>query len=192
MKHKEKIIKLYNEGKSYKDIVKILGCSISTVSYHCGEGQKVKNKNRGDKNKKNEHPYYRKIACFKERQYNNIDNKPIISTIQVRLRHKLYRYHKNKEGVIMELNFTVQDVIDKFGINPRCNLTGELIDIYKPSTYEFDHIIPKSRGGDNSLNNLAICTKLANQAKRNLTDAEFVELCKKVVAHAGSAPAYTV
>jgi predicted transcriptional regulator len=32
---KEKIIKLRNEGKTYNEIVSLLGCSKGTVSYHC-------------------------------------------------------------------------------------------------------------------------------------------------------------
>ena len=32
---KENILKLRKEGKSYNEIKKILGCSLSTISYHC-------------------------------------------------------------------------------------------------------------------------------------------------------------
>lgn len=34
---KEEILKLRNSGLSYNQIVKILGCSISTISYHCNK-----------------------------------------------------------------------------------------------------------------------------------------------------------
>lgn len=37
---KEQILKLRAAGKSYSEIVSELGCSKSTVSFHCGEGQK--------------------------------------------------------------------------------------------------------------------------------------------------------
>ena len=43
---KEKILQLRNEGKSYKEIREILKCSKSTISYHCGDGQKEKTKER--------------------------------------------------------------------------------------------------------------------------------------------------
>ena len=43
---KEKILELRKEGKTYNQIVEILGCSKSTVSYHCGIGQKEKTKKR--------------------------------------------------------------------------------------------------------------------------------------------------
>ena len=34
-RYSEKIVSLRKEGKTYKEITKILGCAISTVSYHC-------------------------------------------------------------------------------------------------------------------------------------------------------------
>ncbi len=81
--------------------------------------------------------------------------------------------------------FTPQDIINKFGDNPQCYLTGKLIDIYKPRTYQFDHIIPVAKGGDNSLSNLGICTKQVNSSKTDMTPEEYIELCKEVLTHAG-------
>ena len=37
---KAKILKLRAEGKSYRDIQKILGCSKSTIAYHCDGGKR--------------------------------------------------------------------------------------------------------------------------------------------------------
>ena len=39
---KDKILDLRKQGKTYKEICKVLGCSKSLVSYYCGEGQKEK------------------------------------------------------------------------------------------------------------------------------------------------------
>lgn len=39
---KEEILKLKSQGKSYSQIIKQLGCSKSTVSYHLGNGRKEK------------------------------------------------------------------------------------------------------------------------------------------------------
>lgn len=39
---KDKILKLREEGKNYNEISAILGCSKSTISYYCSEGQKNK------------------------------------------------------------------------------------------------------------------------------------------------------
>ena len=80
---------------------------------------------------------------------------------------------------------SVEDVLKKFGENPVCYLTGQSIDLSKPSTYHLDHIIPRSRGGNNSLDNLGLCTKQANQAKTNMTPDELINLCKVILQHQG-------
>lgn len=56
----EQILDLYEEGKSYSQIVDELGCSKSTVSYHCGKGQKEKTKNRQKQSR------HRNIAFIRE------------------------------------------------------------------------------------------------------------------------------
>ena len=81
--------------------------------------------------------------------------------------------------------FTIDDVISKFGLNPRCYITGRLIDINKPKTYNFDHKIPTSRGGNNNIDNLGICTILANQAKFNMTPDELFNFCREVLEYQG-------
>jgi len=45
-KHKEKILKLRAEGKTYNEIKEITGASKGTIAYHCGEGQKQKTRER--------------------------------------------------------------------------------------------------------------------------------------------------
>lgn len=80
---------------------------------------------------------------------------------------------------------TIEDIINKFGENPKCYLTGTSIDINNPSTFEFDHIIPVSRGGTSSLDNLGICIKQANRAKERMTPDEFFNLCKLVLENQG-------
>lgn len=53
---KQEILKLKNDGLSYRQIQKRLGCSLSTISYYCGQEQKKKNRERQqrfrEKNKK--------------------------------------------------------------------------------------------------------------------------------------------
>jgi transposase len=51
MKHKKEIIRLHKEGKSYREIQQILGCSKGTIAYHVGEGQKEKTRDRTNRNR---------------------------------------------------------------------------------------------------------------------------------------------
>lgn len=46
MKHKENILRLRAEGKSYRQIQEILGCSKGTIAYHLGPDQKDKTRQR--------------------------------------------------------------------------------------------------------------------------------------------------
>jgi hypothetical protein len=66
-----------------------------------------------------------------------------------------------------------------------CALTG--VPLIPGGNASLDHRLPKSRGGANSADNLQWVTKTVNYAKRNLTDAEFVELARAVVARADAA-----
>jgi len=60
-------------------------------------------------------------------------------------------------------------------------LTGENISV--------DHIVAKSKGGSNKPENIRLVHKDANLAKRALSDSEFLDLCRKVIAwHEKPAP----
>ena len=64
-------------------------------------------------------------------------------------------------------------------------LTGRPLNWNNPEDYQYDHVIPIARGGDNTLGNLQMLCTEANQAKGRLTDEEFIDLCKEVVLHNG-------
>ena len=51
--------------------------------------------------------------------------------------------------------------------------------------YNLDHIIPSSRGGDNSLNNLGITHKIVNYMKGSLTPEELIKWCVKILKYNG-------
>lgn len=51
MKHKDEIIRLHKEGKSYSQIQSVLGCSKGTIAYHLGSGQKDKTRERSKRNR---------------------------------------------------------------------------------------------------------------------------------------------
>lgn len=77
--------------------------------------------------------------------------------------------------------FKTKDLIERIEANPVCYLTGRKIDLEDGRSYHLDHIIPRSKGGDNSIDNCGLACKSANQAKTDLTLEEFVQLCGEVV-----------
>lgn len=46
MIHKDNILTLHAQGKSYRQIQEILGCSKGTIAYHLGKGQREKTRAR--------------------------------------------------------------------------------------------------------------------------------------------------
>jgi len=176
-RRKEEILRLRELGKTYNEIKDILGCSKSVISYHCGEGKTEKQRVK-KRNQSTQHKLSRKVSAFKCRISRKI--------FRGKLKTFKRRNPKSRTHTIvnnLSENFTTQDVLDKFGDNPVCYLTGTPIDLNKPETYHFDHIIPTSRGGTNDLSNLGICLKEANYAKNDLSLDELYELCKSILNH---------
>ena len=165
VKRKSNILKLRKNGLSYKQIAKKLGCSLSIISYHCGNGsEKERAKNTYNKNTPKD-CIARKLNTFKSRmKIEKIRNKYVNFR-----RAKKNRKITGKDVVNnIKKNYTKQDVIDKIGEHPVCYLTGRPIDLCDTKTYQFDHIVPVSKGGTNDLSNLGVCCKEANQAKGEL------------------------
>lgn len=67
-----------------------------------------------------------------------------------------------------------------------CALTGEKL---TNENISVDHIVPKSKGGSNKPENIRLVHKDANLARRALSDAEFLNLCRKVVQFSERNPA---
>jgi len=65
--------------------------------------------------------------------------------------------------------------------NGICELTGETL--VRGVNASLDHRVPKSKGGDNSRSNLRWVHKIANTIKKDLTDEEFIALCRRIVAN---------
>lgn len=109
--------------------------------------------------------------------------------------HKKWREEKNKTPLaklkaavrrfqkrsICQNNFTAEDVVNKFGQNPVCYLTGLPINYEDTSTYQLDHMIPIKLGGASSLDNLMICHPMANQMKNGYMLEEFIKFCHLIV-----------
>jgi 5-methylcytosine-specific restriction endonuclease McrA len=83
------------------------------------------------------------------------------------------------------ISFNYQDVLERIGQQPSCYLTGRPINLNEPDTYNFDHIVPASKGGDNSLDNLGLALKEANQGKSDMLLDDFLDLCEDVLRHHG-------
>ena len=79
---KESILKLRSEGKTYNQIAQALGCSKSTIAYHCDGG---KEKRRVQNSTKKRKKICRKVSAFKSRcarsNYHNLLNSYAYSTV---------------------------------------------------------------------------------------------------------------
>lgn len=192
MSFKPEILRLRELGYTYKMIVEEIGCSVGVVCFHLGEGQREKDRRR-HLNSHARTPIYSKTQAFKGAKTQASKSKAcqkrmfsVKQKIEIRMRSFSCLI---KNGPSTMLDFTADDVLAKFGDSPQCYLTGELIDLTKSRTYQFDHIIPRSRGGDNSLENLGLCTSSVNKAKHNLTPEEFLLLCNRAVDFNKTSPA---
>ena len=162
---KEEILKLRESGKSYNQIKNIVKCSKGTISYYCGNNQKEKTLARTKRQRKT----LLGILKRKKDNFSVLYRKPED--------YKLHRREKSK--------FTAREFEKRLVGNPICYLTGRKIDLLSPKTYQCDHMIPVSKGGQNTLTNLGLTCKEANIAKADMTPSEFFELCKEVLEHNG-------
>jgi len=178
-----KIKELRNKGYSYRDIENALGCSKSTISYHLGKGQKEKTKKRRANVSQSTYIHVKRVNVFqncqpkKQKKQNNIQPQTY-RQVSKSISDKASRFQRNN-------NFSYKDVHAKYGDHFQCALTGRPLTWKNPQEYEYDHILPVARGGNNSIDNLQIVCTDANRAKNDLTEEEFLELCKEVVLHAG-------
>lgn len=169
MTTKEKVLQLKKDNPTwgYSRIAGHVGCSKNTVRFHLVDGCRRQTTLRNQKRR--ERPsarFYRKIA-----QFCNCSH------------HRWYSDGRQPFQVVKTI--PVPMVRARIGENPICYLTGDQIDLDKPESYSMDHVVPISRGGESTLENLGLCTKEANLAKGALTHEEFLQLCQKVLRHHG-------
>lgn len=150
------VINVRDPNKSYQDIAQKVGCTRALVSYYLNPNIRIRNN----------------LNTRRYRQSNPLKNK---------LRHFTGRKTISTDSQICSL----QELQEKIGINPKCYLTGDPIDIRNTRTYEFDHITPTCLGGDNTVSNLGIATNVANRAKAALPLSDFLNLCRKTLENHG-------
>lgn len=175
-RRREDILNLRKQGLSYREICKELGCARSTVSYHCGKGQREKSRVSSQKRA----PLCKKVGLFKSRC-----EPSSWKTFSSRVKCFKRRARGRKDAswrVNVKSQYSCADVVKKISAKPVCYLTGKKIDINDAKAYSLDHRIPVSKGGTNELENLEICSTSANKAKADLTLDEFYKLCEDVLA----------
>ena len=187
MKHKENILQLRSEGYSYRDIQALLNCSKSTISFHCGENQKEKNLRRC-KSRKLVNKYYcaleKKRDTFIRKTRNTTkqtpqtESKNFLRTIY----NKCDTFRRGDDA----MNFSTKDLLKKLeDTEKKCALTGRVLNISDTRSWHLDHIVPVSKGGDNTLDNCqAVCADV-NRAKSGMMQEDFFQLCKEVLEHQG-------
>lgn len=171
-----KILELRNQGKSYNQISKLLGCSKGTISYYCGVNQKEKTLKRTKKRRTN--LLLHKVENFK------YTKRPKETLRKFQKRDKNFKKISGHTNKNIKPTFSWFDVVKKYGIDTSCYLTGEKINL-NDHNYSLDHIIPVSKGGDNSFNNMGITTKLVNRMKSDMTPNELIKMCKKILIYNG-------
>lgn len=185
---KTDILDLRSQGRTYDQISEELGCSKGTISYHLGSGQKNKQLDR-NKRFRATRVFGSHLMNFRasdpRRNIETFDDATVESSYDKRLRDKANDFQKGSQ---VSDKFTYSEVVSKIGEAPVCYLSGRPIDLTNPRSFHFDHVVPRTKGGKNSLDNLGITAREANIAKSNLSVEELLELCTDILTHNG----YTV
>ena len=188
-----KVKELWGQGYNHTQIVSKLGCVKSTVSYHVNPNSKQKTNNR-NKKRRQDNPLRTKVQRFLSRpqhipaaKASKDTRQAKYDTVRAILNKKREQFSRTRKSgqPYNKYKFNMQELVDKIESNPVCYLTGRSIDLQDPSSYSLDHIIPRSKGGENTLENCRLACHDANQAKYDMDLEDFIELCKDVLINNG-------
>lgn len=101
---------------------------------------------------------------------------------KITLNHPLY----SKIKAFLQRDITEKDLnnfLDKFGLAPKCYLTGRNINLNNPKSYHLDHIIPKSKGGSNTFDNMGILYWRINIMKNDMSIFELKQYCLEILSY---------
>lgn len=158
-----RVSELRQTGMGYGSIAKALGVSKSLVRYYVNPAERERSKSATTEARK---------------------NNPLRFKLYRMLTRKLGNYVRGSgDRTLAKLNYP--EIVAKFTDNPRCYMTGTTIDLMQPSTYHLDHIVPVSRGGSSTLDNLGLAIRVVNQSKADMTPDEYISLCKQVLEFHG-------
>ena len=176
-----KIIELRKQNKSYNEIALELNCSKSTISYHLSNRSRESCKNNTKEIPKWVKKLIKRIGHFKE--IKSKTSRKLCGDWKMKLRSAINKFSKRK-GEMQKLGY--KDILNKYNNNYIVTdyISGDIIDITKDD-YNLDHIIPRAKGGLNTIDNLAIVTPITNKVKSDLTKEELLDFCEKILKYNG-------
>lgn len=119
------------------------------------------------------------VGCSRRTSEYHNQNKEQIRKRVIKNRIK----HFNKKSSFDSYSDSIlkyDQVIKKYGDEITCSLSGIALSWDDPSHFEFDHIIPRAMGGENSIENFQILHKQVNRIKGKLDEKELISICKDI------------
>jgi 5-methylcytosine-specific restriction endonuclease McrA len=169
-------------GASYKEISQKFSMSLGSISYYFGKNQKEKTSFRNKKMRQSPGgKLRRKVEQFKVR-YSPPREQP--RSKRRRCFYTKFRKFKGEDNMItfkevLEKIWPGEDNEKRTNYWTKCSLTGADInmDAYsdEPDVGTLDHELPRSRGGENIIDNCQPLRTRTNQMKGDMTNEEFKE-----------------
>jgi len=133
----------------------------------------------------NDPEYYEFLRMKRSQKKQEINKNKEENKICLRCNDNIYNNHAkycllhwiSSLGYNVELSKKLLDLLEDQKY--RCKISGELLIPGKNAS--IDHIVPKSKNGLNDINNLQWVTIDINCAKREMSNEEFINLCKRII-----------